>query len=389
MNSPHSTSDTCSTAGVVDKDEVASGVSVDQYLANCRRSLCQWESVYDRASRFRLFQLRTPPLLALSDLEREPQYRAADLFVREKSNEERGLDESQAIRRRLQSFLWEALQRTPQPPALARSSPSLDTRRYFLGSGGLTAETNASCNSVDRHFAPEEDIGDAGPRFPLDSLVEAQYSSHESASAPIHPFYFPSSSDPTSTSTTFRLTHHPCPHDTPSVIDAMAKDPEALKLDTQSFNVADATRSDPSIMVTALITALGLLTSQPSNPKVVALQLSAAAISLTLIALHSFHSNTLAGTEQRSRELTFGQQLLKYFPRLIFGCCWLLFLLSVTLTSPKIMTVTISLVVFASIPMACGARLPAALTLVVVGLFSLTFFALVFLVCILPTEWLE
>lgn len=66
----------------------------------------------------------------------------------------------------------------------------------------------------------------------------------------------------------------------------------------------------------------------------------------------------------------------------------MLFLLSIMFASPKVMAVTITLVVLASIPMFCGARLPAALTLVIITLFGLTFFALVFLVCILPTEWL-
>ncbi|KAF8432938.1 hypothetical protein L210DRAFT_3650038 [Boletus edulis BED1] len=169
--------------------------------------------------------------------------------------------------------------------------------------------------------------------------------------------------------------------------DVTAKDPEAL-LDTQNFNVADASQTDTSIIATALITALGLLTSHSSNPKVAVFQLSAAAVSFTLIALHSFHSKTLADTKQHSRELTLVQRLLKYFPPFIFASCWILFLLSITFTFPKPMSVAVCLVVFASIPMVCGARLPAALTLAVITLFTLTFFTLVFLVCVLPTEWL-
>ncbi|KAG6373917.1 hypothetical protein JVT61DRAFT_6071 [Boletus reticuloceps] len=184
--------------------------------------------------------------------------------------------------------------------------------------------------------------------------------------------------------------------------DAMVKDPEALL--AKNFDVYDASRTDPSVLATGLITALGLLTSHSSNPKVIILQLSAAVVSFTLIALHSFHSKTLANMvsisscsrdvvdsilqEQHPAKRPFVQRLLKYFPLLVFASCWILFLLSVTFTSPKVMTIAVLLVVFASIPIVCGARLPAALTVGIITLFGLTFFGLVFLVCILPIKLL-
>ncbi|KAF8139083.1 hypothetical protein EV363DRAFT_1315787 [Boletus edulis] len=164
----------------------------------------------------------------------------------------------------------------------------------------------------------------------------------------------------------------------------MVKDPEALL--AKNFNAHDASQTDPSILAMALITALGLLTSHSSNPKVTILQLSAAVVSFTLIALHSFHSKTLANMHPAKH--SFVQWLLKYFPLLIFASCWILFLLSVTFTSPKVMTIAILLVVFASIPIVCGARLPAAVTVGIITLFGLTFFGLVFLVCILPIKLL-
>ncbi|KAF8432940.1 hypothetical protein L210DRAFT_3557106 [Boletus edulis BED1] len=165
----------------------------------------------------------------------------------------------------------------------------------------------------------------------------------------------------------------------------MVKDPEALL--AKNFNAHDASQTDPSILAMALITALGLLTSH-SNPKVTIFQLSAAVVSFTLIALHSFHSRTLANMEQHPAKHSFVQRLLKYFPLLIFASCWILFLLSVTFTSPKVMTIAVLLVVFASIPIVCGARLPAAVTVGIITLFGLTFFGLVFLVCILPIKLL-
>ncbi|KAG6369621.1 hypothetical protein JVT61DRAFT_14190 [Boletus reticuloceps] len=220
------------------------------------------------------------------------------------------------------------------------------------------------------NLVPENVIRDAGPPS---FLITTQCPSYESASTQTYPLPSLLSPDTISNRNIFR--------------DVTAKDPEAL-LDTQNFNVTDASQTDPSIIATALITALGLLNSHSSNPKVAVFQLSAAAVSFTLIALHSFHSKTLVDKEQHPRELTLVQRLLKHFPPFILASCWILFLLSITFTFPKPMSVAVCLVVFASIPMVCGARLPAALTLAVITLFTLTFFTLVFLVCVLPTEWL-
>ncbi|KAG6373919.1 hypothetical protein JVT61DRAFT_6074 [Boletus reticuloceps] len=254
--------------------------------------------------------------------------------------------------------------------------------------------------SVDRHIGTNSVVlGSLGQAIPLDSKTNT-------TNVPewvIHPYLYdpvpenvtrdagPPSFSPGSLITT-QISYGSA--STPNFIsdrnilrDVTAKDPEAL-LDTHNFNVTDASQTDTSIIAIALITALGLLTSHSSNPKVAVFQLSAAAVSFTLITLHSFHSKTLADTEQHPRELTLVQRLLKYFPPFIFVSCWILFLLSITFTFPKPMSVAVCLVVFASIPMVCGARLSAALTLAVITLFTLTFFTLVFLVCVLPTEWL-
>ncbi|KAF8139089.1 hypothetical protein EV363DRAFT_1253141 [Boletus edulis] len=238
------------------------------------------------------------------------------------------------------------------------------TNSAVLGSLGQAIPLDSKTDTTD---VPE---GAGPPSFSLGSRITTQIS-YGSASTQTYPLLSLLSPDFISDRNILR--------------DVTAKDPEAL-LDTQNFNVTDASQTDTSVIATALITALGLLTSHSSNPKVAVFQLSAAAVSFTLIALHSFHSKTLADTHPR--ELTLVQRLLKYFPPFIFASCWILFLLSITFTFPKPMSVAVCLVVFASIPMVCGARLPAALTLAVITLFTLTFFTLVFLVCVLPTEWL-
>ena len=153
-----------------------------------------------------------------------------------------------------------------------------------------------------------------------------------------------------------------------------------------------------------MIPALGFLNIQSPNPKVAVFQLSAAAVSFNLTALHFVRSNALADAvssflktwsiidsvleEQHPRE-TLGQRLVRNFPCLIIASCCVLFMLSITFTSPKATVVTTILLVFAVIPMTCGRKLPAALTLAFVFLYCITFLTFIFLVYTLPTEWWE